>query len=117
MGRGLLRGLDQLVDDVLGVAPSGLPMPKSMMSSPRLRASAFSSPVMLKCGGTWVPRVFPVAQLRWNCPGSVAKRPGPPNLVLILMKGHDPKSIAAEIRTTFVIDETLGSCNQMGRLS
>jgi hypothetical protein len=46
--------------------------------------------------------------LRWNCPGSVAKRPGPPNLVLILMKGHDPKSIAAEIRTTFVIDETLG---------
>jgi hypothetical protein len=30
-----------------GVAPSGLPMPKSMMSSPRLRAEAFNSPVML----------------------------------------------------------------------
>src|SRR6202522_4566226 len=35
----------------LGVAPSGLPMPKSMMSSPRARAAAFSSPVMLKTYG------------------------------------------------------------------
>ena len=31
-----------------GVAPSGLPMPKSMMSSPRRRAATFISPVMLK---------------------------------------------------------------------
>src|ERR1700734_1187494 len=35
----------------LGVAPSGLPMPKSMMSSPRARAAAFISPVMLKTYG------------------------------------------------------------------
>ena len=33
--------LDQLVDDRLRVAPSGLPMPKSMMSSPAARAAAF----------------------------------------------------------------------------
>ena len=31
-----------------GVAPSGLPMLMSMMSSPRFRAAAFSSAVMLK---------------------------------------------------------------------
>src|ERR1035437_6127764 len=31
----------------LGVAPSGFPMPKSMMSSPRLRAAAFNSLVTL----------------------------------------------------------------------
>src|SRR5216683_6616071 len=30
-----------------GVAPSGFPIPKSMMSSPRLRAAAFNSLVML----------------------------------------------------------------------
>src|ERR1700728_4689690 len=35
----------------LGVAPSGLPMPKSIMSSPRARAAAFNSPVMLKTYG------------------------------------------------------------------
>src|ERR1700691_583584 len=35
----------------LGVAPSGLPMPKSMMSSPRARAAAFISLVMLKTYG------------------------------------------------------------------
>src|SRR5580658_4381253 len=35
----------------LGVAPSGLPIPKSIMSSPRARAAAFSSPVMLKTYG------------------------------------------------------------------
>jgi len=46
--RGLLRGLNEFVDDVLGVAPSGLPMPKSIMSSPRRRAAIFISPVMLK---------------------------------------------------------------------
>ena len=34
-----------------GVAPSGLPMPKSMMSSPRRRAETFISPVMLKTYG------------------------------------------------------------------
>src|ERR1700730_16302028 len=34
-----------------GVAPSGLPMPKSMMSSPRARAAAFISLVMLKTYG------------------------------------------------------------------
>src|ERR1700743_3104317 len=35
----------------LGVAPSGVPMPKSIMSSPRARAAAFNSPVMLKTYG------------------------------------------------------------------
>src|ERR1700761_8934415 len=35
----------------LGVAPSGFPMPKSMMSSPRARAAAFISLVMLKTYG------------------------------------------------------------------
>src|ERR1700761_3435182 len=35
----------------LGVAPSGLPIPKSMMSSPRARAAAFNSLVMLKTYG------------------------------------------------------------------
>src|SRR6201995_2345783 len=35
----------------LGVAPSGFPMPKSIMSSPRARAEAFSSPVMLNTYG------------------------------------------------------------------
>src|SRR5271168_4574140 len=34
-----------------GVAPSGLPMPKSIMSSPRARAAAFISLVMLKTYG------------------------------------------------------------------
>jgi len=32
----------------LGVTPSGLPMLMSMISSPRLRAAAFNSLVMLK---------------------------------------------------------------------
>src|SRR5687767_3517730 len=34
-----------------GVGPSGLPMPKSMMSSPRRRAAILSSAVMLKTYG------------------------------------------------------------------
>ena len=49
----------------LGVAPSGLPMPKSIMSSPRARAAAFSSPVMLK---TYGGRRF---NLRNSCIGLV----------------------------------------------
>src|SRR5688572_29954381 len=35
----------------VGVTPSGLPMLMSMMSSPRLRAACFNSPVMLKTYG------------------------------------------------------------------
>src|ERR1700761_3876377 len=35
----------------LGVAPSGFPIPKSIMSSPRGRAAAFISPVILKTYG------------------------------------------------------------------
>src|SRR6188768_2891269 len=35
----------------LGVGPSGLPIPKSMMSSPRRRAAILSSVVMLKTYG------------------------------------------------------------------
>ena len=47
-----LRRLDQLVRRCArGVGPSGLPMPKSMMSSPRRRAAIFSSVVMLKTYG------------------------------------------------------------------
>jgi hypothetical protein len=46
-----LRGLHQLVDDVRGVGPSGLPIDRSMMSSPRRRAAIFSSLVMLKTYG------------------------------------------------------------------
>src|ERR1700728_1932796 len=49
----------------LGVAPSGLPMPKSIMSSPRARAAAFISLVMLK---TYGGRRF---SLRNSCIGLV----------------------------------------------
>ncbi len=45
---GLERRLHQLVHDVLGVGPSGLPMPKSTMSSPRSRAAIFMASVMVK---------------------------------------------------------------------
>jgi hypothetical protein len=48
VGVGPLRDLGELGHDVRGVAPSGLPMLMSMMSSPRRRAASLSSAVMLK---------------------------------------------------------------------
>src|SRR5437868_8422518 len=93
-----------------GVGPSGLPMPKSMMSSPRRRAAIFNSEVIEKMyGGRRVNRAKSFSGADIGSPSSVSARNRPSDVEVVARRTREE---GREKATT-----TIYNRNESARLS